>query len=346
MVRIGPALLLLAFFTACATTTIQTGGSQGAERGGYAERASDPEANFFQELSDQDDAFDGQGQSAPTTTDVAATTTECPCDVKQPLTTAENLDDGATAATTADSYFDPNQAAQEAPTDVAAAATDGQYSPPASGDFNEVGTASWYGRDFDGKPTASGETFDSRKLTAAHKKIPLGSIVLVRNLENNREALVTINDRGPFVKGRVLDLSEYGAELLGYKEQGLTTVGIRVVRRGNGSAAGTGATRGFFDEDGQASAVGSDEADLNADTVVEDGSSLDYSLQVGAFSDLKNARNLERYLKHYGHPMKVVRRDGMFAVRIGKFGNRSDAEQLKARLTAEGYSAFVSSPAR
>lgn len=337
------ALFVLLFFVACATTTIQTGGSQGPESDTYAERADDPEANFFNDLSAQDDAFkDGAEPQTEGVTEVAANANkDCPCEA-----TVADAADATTPANTNESYFDPNQPArQPETTDPNTLADAGDYAPPASGDFNEVGTASWYGRDFNGKPTANGEIFDSRKLTAAHKKIPLGSIVLVRNLENNREALVTINDRGPFVKGRVIDMSEYGAETLGYKEQGLTTVGIRVVRLGKGKAASEGATKKFFDEDGQAAAMGSDETDLNASDVEEDNASQDYALQVGAFSDLKNARSLERYLKHYGHPLKVVRRDGMFAVKIGAFDSRYEAEQLKARLSAEGYNAFVSGPA-
>lgn len=345
-----PVLFFMLLAPACATTNIQTGGSQGGlPEESYATRADDPEASFFNDLSAQDDAFQDGAPETEGVTEVAAKTgDDCPCEATD--TTVADTQPEPTPVTTNESYFDSNQPAKQPESETADAATDtngaGDYSPPEGGDFNEVGTASWYGRDFNGKPTANGEIFDSRKLTAAHKKIPLGSIVLVRNLENNREVLVTINDRGPFVKGRVLDMSEYGAETLGYKEQGLTTVGIRVVRLGKGKAESEGATKRFFDEDGQAAAMGSDEVDLNASDVEEDGASRDYSLQVGAFSDLKNARSLERYLKHYGHPMKVVRRDGMFAVKIGAFDSRYEAEQLKARLSAEGYNAFVSEPAR
>lgn len=331
----------LVFASACATTNIQTGGSQGVERDSYAERAADPEANFFQELSEQDDAY---GDGAPETQGVVETAEaqDCPCEETRPaVATTETTEPENVVPAATDSFFDANDAKPAAAEETA---DNSEFAPPASGDFNEVGTASWYGRDFDGKPTANGETFDSRKLTAAHKKIPMGSIVLVRNLENNREVLVTVNDRGPFVKGRVLDMSEYGAEMLGYKEQGLTTVGIRVVRLGKGKGKGEGATKKFFDADGQAAAVGSDEVDLNADQIREDSSDNFFSLQVGAFSDLKNARSLERYLKHHGHPLEVVRRDGMFAVKMGHFDSRYEAEQLKAKLGAEGYSAFISSP--
>ncbi|MCR9145226.1 MAG: septal ring lytic transglycosylase RlpA family protein [bacterium] len=351
--RLPAILIVLSLGTACATTNIQTGGSQGTPESTYASRADDPEATFFNDLSAQDDAFQDGAPEAEGVTEVATTAgDDCPCEATEQTVADATTEESTTPGETGDSYFDSNQQPAKQPETTKPVAVtesnadDSDYAPPASGDFNEVGTASWYGRDFNGKPTANGEIFDSRKLTAAHKKIPLGSIVLVRNLENNREALVTINDRGPFVKGRVLDMSEYGAETLGYKEQGLTTVGIRVVRLGKGKAEAEGATKKFFDEDGQAAAMGSDEVDLNASDVEEDGDSRHYALQVGAFSDLKNARSLERYLKHYGQPLKVVRRDGMFAVKIGAFDSRYEAEQLKARLGAEGYSAFVSEPGR
>ncbi|MBE7437716.1 MAG: septal ring lytic transglycosylase RlpA family protein [Spirochaetales bacterium] len=104
--------------------------------------------------------------------------------------------------------------------------------------FSEEGMASWYGREFDGKKTASGELFDSRRLTAAHRTLPLGSTVRVRNLDNGKEVVLTINDRGPYVQNRILDVSEYGAELLDYKRQGLARIGITVLREGNSSSMG------------------------------------------------------------------------------------------------------------
>ncbi|MFQ5428384.1 MAG: septal ring lytic transglycosylase RlpA family protein, partial [Thermodesulfobacteriota bacterium] len=77
-----------------------------------------------------------------------------------------------------------------------------------------TGIASWYGPDFHGKLTASGEVYDMNALTAAHKTLPLGTIVDVKNLENKRTVRLTINDRGPFVRGRIIDLSQRGAREL------------------------------------------------------------------------------------------------------------------------------------
>lgn len=88
----------------------------------------------------------------------------------------------------------------------------------------ESGKASWYGRAFNGRPTASGEIFDAAQLTAAHPSLPLPSLVKVTNQSNGREIVVRVNDRGPFTGGRIIDLSRRAAETLGMLEQGVATV--------------------------------------------------------------------------------------------------------------------------
>jgi rare lipoprotein A len=94
--------------------------------------------------------------------------------------------------------------------------------------FTQVGLASWYGRDFNRRHTASGERYDMYNLTAAHRSLPLDTVVKVTNLTNSRSVLVRINDRGPFAAGRVIDLSRSAAELLGMKEAGVAPVRIDV----------------------------------------------------------------------------------------------------------------------
>ena len=103
------------------------------------------------------------------------------------------------------------------------------YIPAHEPDYDEVGVASWYGRDFHGKATANGETFDMNVVTAAHPTLPIPSLVEVTNLSNGRSMVVRINDRGPFVSNRLIDLSARGAELLGYREQGSTQVRVRYI---------------------------------------------------------------------------------------------------------------------
>ena len=93
----------------------------------------------------------------------------------------------------------------------------------------QVGTASWYGRDFEGRLTASGEPFNMDDLTAAHPTLPLGSLVRVTNLQNGRRTYVRINDRGPVVEGRIIDLSRRAAEILQFKGQGLQQVRLELI---------------------------------------------------------------------------------------------------------------------
>ena len=93
----------------------------------------------------------------------------------------------------------------------------------------EFGLASWYGDQFQGNLTASGESFDMTALTAAHRELPFGTKIKVTNLDNHRSAVVRVNDRGPVVAGRVLDLSAAAAHRLQFQRQGLAPVRIEVV---------------------------------------------------------------------------------------------------------------------
>ena len=93
--------------------------------------------------------------------------------------------------------------------------------------YDKTGIASWYGRDFHGKRTANGERYDMHALSAAHKTLPLPSLVRVTNLENGRSVVVRVNDRGPFVKGRLIDLSWAAANALGYAGQGTARVRVQ-----------------------------------------------------------------------------------------------------------------------
>ena len=96
----------------------------------------------------------------------------------------------------------------------------------------QIGTASWYGEYFDGKQTASGEDFDMYDLTAAHPTLPLGSYVRVTNLRNGQAVVVKVNDRGPIVQGRIIDLSYGAAQVLKFEDHGLQKVRIDVVKKG------------------------------------------------------------------------------------------------------------------
>jgi len=103
------------------------------------------------------------------------------------------------------------------------------YYPSVDYHYDATGIASWYGPDFHGKYTANGEVFDMNEVTAAHKTLPLPSIVRVTNLENGRSLLVRVNDRGPFVNGRIVDVSRRAAQLLGFEAAGTAKVRVSVV---------------------------------------------------------------------------------------------------------------------
>lgn len=93
------------------------------------------------------------------------------------------------------------------------------YYPQEDYDYSEVGTASWYGKDFHAKRTANGEKYDMYSLTAAHRTLPLPSIVKVTNLENGRSLVLRVNDRGPYAKNRIIDVSKRASQLLGFYTQ-------------------------------------------------------------------------------------------------------------------------------
>lgn len=104
-----------------------------------------------------------------------------------------------------------------------------RYYPAVNYGYNETGIASWYGPNFHGKMTANGERFDENELTAAHKTLPLPSIVRVTNLENGRSLIVRVNDRGPYAHSRIIDMSKRSAELLGFKNKGVAKVRVQIL---------------------------------------------------------------------------------------------------------------------
>lgn len=109
------------------------------------------------------------------------------------------------------------------------------YKPITDNNFTQVGTASWYGSgagprsksNFHGKKTANGDKFNKHMLTCAHPKLPLPSLVKVTNLKNNKSVILMVNDRGPFKKSRIIDVSEKAATILGFKNQGVTKVKVQ-----------------------------------------------------------------------------------------------------------------------
>lgn len=178
--------------------------------------------------------------------------------------------------------------------------------------YVEEGTASWYGGNgdgFAGRPTASGEIFDPEQYTCAHRTLPLGSFVEVENLENRKRAVLRVNDRGPFIKGRMLDLSKRGAEELGLLSQGTARVRIRSV-----DAMGLPAP-----------------LDPAADRLDP------FVVQVAALTDPKNIDSLTRELENtFGVVtlQSATTRGGVAVkrVRVGSYTTRQDAEQAAEQI--------------
>jgi rare lipoprotein A len=181
-----------------------------------------------------------------------------------------------------------------------------------------VGIASWYGKKFHGRPTASGEIYDMYALTSAHRTLPLGTIVRVTNVETNKEVKVKVNDRGPFVEGRIIDLSFAAFNEIERVEKGTARVRVEAVGRDPGYE------RGFN---------------------VRDSGTGDYVVQVGAFTNKENAERLKRGLsfKYPGAYMTeaLVKGRTFHRVRAGKFETREEAEDVAKRLGVEGYSSVI-----
>lgn len=190
------------------------------------------------------------------------------------------------------------------------------YQPlPDAKDFREKGLASWYGTDFHGRKTSSGETYNMYAMTAAHKTLPLGTYVKVTNLENNFQTKVKINDRGPFIRGRIIDLSYAAARKLGVVGPG--TAKVEVVALG----------------------VKSKESD--AALTPANYYSGNFTIQVGAFQNFKNAESFRQKLAARYENAHIVEYDQdrltFHRVRVGKCQTLDEARILEERLMQNGY---------
>jgi len=183
----------------------------------------------------------------------------------------------------------------------------------------QKGIASWYGKDFHGKLTASGEVYNMYAMTAAHKRLPLGTIVKVRNLDNGREIKVTINDRGPYVRGRIIDLSYTAAKKIGIVETGTARVRIKT--------------------------LGRDAKYIRYIRVDESGTGKKFTVQLGAFTDRDNAENLKAAITlergdAYIMRVKISGRT-FYRVRVGKFSSKEKAIKTAKKLAYEGFEVVV-----
>ena len=191
--------------------------------------------------------------------------------------------------------------------------------------YTEAGEASWYGNEIDGfrgKFTASGEIMDAARLTCAHRTLPLGTYLEVKNLENGKRAILRINDRGPFVHGRIVDVSQQAAKDLGFLEQGKANVSIRAVEK-DGSSSNRWAA-----------------VDL----------SNPYTIQVAALSDPANIQSLARELKLAIGPVTLEdvttpEKRTVKRVRVGAYVSMDEAkkaaELVSKRFGGRGVEPFI-----
>ena len=178
--------------------------------------------------------------------------------------------------------------------------------PTLSRSYSEKGIASWYGKEFHEKPTATGETYDMYGMTAAHRTLPLGTWVVVTDLDTHRSVRVRINDRGPFVKDRIIDLSYAAAEELGILQKGTARVEVR--------------------------------CSYSEETLRDQ---LGYWVQLGAYQDGGLAADLAGRLEEQYPNVRVLSSQAYHHVRIGPFSSEPEANRLKDLLLQNGQRAFV-----
>ena len=234
------------------------------------------------------------------------------------------------------------------------------YSPKEDYRYVEEGIASWYGDDFHNKRTANGETYNMRAITAAHRTLPLPSIVKVTNLENGRSIIARVNDRGPYVKNRIIDVSQKGAELLGYRNKGTARVRVEILEKEskaikeamlsplNVSKTYNEAINYNLVDTKEAIAmkIATAKAEMakeqlevknNVKNKIERG---EFFVQVGAFSDYNKAKAMADSMKRFGKVSiyeAYLSKDGVYRVRIGAYQSRDEALKIMDRVVDFGH---------
>ncbi|GHF28084.1 hypothetical protein GCM10017044_24090 [Kordiimonas sediminis] len=205
------------------------------------------------------------------------------------------------------------------------------YYPKVEPDYDVVGLASWYGKDFHGKKTANGETYNMNALTAAHKTLPMPSYVKVTNLTNGRSIVLRVNDRGPFVGDRIIDVSRRGAQILGFDRAGVIKVRVQASDQ-NGNVRG--GNRPILAEN-----TPIPDSRPTPDRASDGGYS--HYVQVGSFSDLNNAKLQADKVRRISDDVEISRHDGyertFWRVRVGPYSVRQLAESALDRVVSGGF---------
>jgi len=215
------------------------------------------------------------------------------------------------------------------------------YTPLQSeGRYDQTGIASWYGKKFHGLRTANGEIYDMHALSAAHKTLPLPTLMRVTNLENGRSITVRVNDRGPFVKDRLIDLSYAAATALGYAKQGTAHVRVQSLQISPSPIQenmAMGATLKAADHQANSITVSSPEQ-LSLPASAAAGKIF---VQLGAFGSESNANRLQNKLKNNfpaAHTIAVhIAEKTLYRVRIGPFEDMVKIEHTVLSLQQKGF---------
>jgi len=198
--------------------------------------------------------------------------------------------------------------------------------PPAVQPDAREGVASWYGHPFHGRRTSNGEVYDMDTLTAAHQTLPFDSLVRVDNLDNGKSVKVRINDRGPFVKNRIIDLSRAAATAIGMIGPGTARVQLAILEMGEHAMSGPITATGGL-----------------AESPCEGGGY--FAVQVGSFSDLDNAQRMRGKvgLAYGAAAIHRATADGkpVYRVLLGRFSSKDSAGDAVKKLAKDGLDSFV-----
>ena len=225
------------------------------------------------------------------------------------------------------------------------------YEPSVDPFYNETGIASWYGHPFHGQRTANGEIYDMNALTVAHKTLPMPSYVRVTNLENGRSLILKVNDRGPFVHGRIVDVSHRAAQLLGFAEKGTARMHVQAVPGpARTVVADRAAARAVavdvlpppakVDAPQRAAPLAFLDELLPPEVTLVNVPNTDLYVQAGAFANYDRANALRRTLEPLGNvavSTVVVGDRQFYRVRIGPLDSLPRADTTLAIVMAQGH---------
>ncbi len=227
------------------------------------------------------------------------------------------------------------------------------YYPAVDYQYDEVGIASWYGPGFHGKTTANGEVFDQNKISAAHRTLPMPSVVKVTNLENGLVLeKVRINDRGPFARNRIIDLSKKAAEELGFIKNGVAKVRVEILEDESRKYVSTDQKNNYVAEAAEVTEISkknllssSERKEKVVKKKTEENlensilTNKELLIQVGAFTDHRNAKTLSEKLSEFKAYINrvFINNKYLYRVRIGPINNLDLANDMKRKLFELGY---------